>query len=73
MPIEIINGIRVITPSENYWLYSEKDKIISDKVYLGINAKETDWIEITEENKAEFEALWEIEEIPEDMTTEEVL
>ena len=59
MTIEIVNGIRVITPSEGYWLYKEKDKYISDQVWLGIYASEDEWIEITEEDKKELEQLWE--------------
>lgn len=57
--IDIINGIRVITPSEGYWLYNESEKIISDKVFLGVNASENDWVEITEEEKENLEILWE--------------
>lgn len=59
MTIEIINGIRVITPSEGCWLYCENDKIISDQVYLGIYAPADEWTEITEEDKKELEQLWE--------------
>lgn len=61
MTIEIINGIRVITPNVDYWLYNEKDQIISDKVFLGVYASENDWSEITEEQKIELETLWERE------------
>lgn len=57
--IDIKNGIRIKTPSEGMWLYNEKDKIISDEVFLGIYADEEDWTEITEEKKLELETLWE--------------
>ena len=70
MNISIINGIRVITTTEGMWLCNEAERIVSDKVFLGINATETDWTEITEERKTELEALWETGEIPEDMATE---
>ena len=58
MKLETINGIRVITPAENMWLCNKADKVISDKVYLGINADETMWEEITAEEKARLETLW---------------
>lgn len=70
MDISIINKIRVIIPTEGMWLCNEAERIISDKVFLGINATETDWTEITEKRKAELEALWETGEIPEDIATE---
>lgn len=57
--IEIKNGIRIKTPSEGMWLYNERDKIISNKVFLGIYANEEDWVEITEEKKVELKTLWE--------------
>lgn len=58
MTIETINGIRVITPNVGYWLYKADEKIISDKVFLGVNASENDWVEITEEEKENLEILW---------------
>ena len=36
MKLETINGIRVITPDAEMFLYKESDKIISDKVFLGV-------------------------------------
>lgn len=70
MTIEIINGIRVITPTEGHWLYNKEVQVISDRVFLGINAPENDWTEITEERKAELEALWELENDPENSAIE---
>lgn len=70
MKIETINGIRVITPEVGMFLYKETDRIISDKVFLGVNDTETGWVEITEERKAELETLWEAENIPENLATE---
>lgn len=58
MKLETINGIRVITPSEDAWLCNESDKVISDRVYLGVYADETKWCDITEAQKASLEILW---------------
>lgn len=58
MKLETINGIRVITPEANMWLCNEEQRVISDKVYLGVNANETMWKDITETEKARFETLW---------------
>lgn len=71
MDISIVNGIRVITPDEDLWLYKESDRIISDKVFLGVNDTEAGWTEITEERKNELETLWETENNPENMATNE--
>lgn len=54
MKIEVYEQ-RVLIPEENKYLYNETAQVISDKVYLGINANENDWIEITEEQKQEIE------------------
>lgn len=70
MTIETIKGIRVITPSEGMWLYKEADRIISDKVYLGVNDTEDGWVEITEERKNELEALWDAENDRENVATD---
>lgn len=61
MTLETINGIRVLTPSDGMWLCNLKDKVISDKIYLGKNADETAWTEIDGTEKARLEALWETE------------
>jgi hypothetical protein len=53
MKIEVINGIRIITPDNKMWLCDESQKVISDKVYLGVNANENDWHDITEEEYEE--------------------
>ena len=58
MKLETINGIRVITPEADMWLCNEAQQVISDKVYLGVNADENEWRDITEEEKARFEELW---------------
>lgn len=72
MKLETVNGIRIITPEAGMWLCNEKHRVISEdnKVYLGINADENDWYDITEEEKANFEALWNTEIPPEEEITE---
>lgn len=68
MKLEIINGIRVITPDENMWLCNENDRVISDRVHLGINADETMWRDITEEDKSRLETSWNEETLPDEAT-----
>ena len=70
MKLETINGIRVITPEADMWLCNETARAISDKVYLGVNADENEWRDITEEEKTNFEALWNTEIPPEEEVTE---
>lgn len=75
MKIEEFNGQRVLTPDENMWLYNESQRVISDKVYLGIEADESDWVEITQEQKEFLESQWEFEAegVPNTNTSEETL
>lgn len=73
MKLEIINGIRVITPETDMWLCNEEQQVISDKVYLGVNADETMWRDITEEEKINFEILWSEETPKVDNETAEAL
>lgn len=52
--------VRVLQPSEGYFLTQSEDvsielRIITDKVYLGVNASESDWREITPEEVQKFE------------------
>ena len=58
MIIENINGERILTPDNGMWLYNEQAQVISGKVYLGIEADESEWVEITSEEKVKLEALW---------------
>lgn len=58
MELQVIKNQRVITPSENNWLYNTNAKVISDKVYLGVNADENEWVEITTEEKELLESQW---------------
>ena len=52
---------RILIPEENKWLYNANAKVISDKVYLGKNADESEWVEITTEEKEALEKEWEEE------------
>ena len=70
MKIEVINNIRVITPNDEMWLCNENDRVISDKVYLGVNANETMWKDITKTEKARLEILWNEETPTENEATE---
>lgn len=63
MTLENTTNYRILTPSEGMWLYNDKDKVISDKVYLGVNADETLWIEIDDSEKAQLESKWNEETI----------
>ena len=65
MKLEVINGQRVLTPESGFFLCNKVDKVISDKVYLGINADEKTWTEITEEEKHLLESQWESESFEE--------
>ena len=58
MRIETIKGQRVLAPESGMWLYNSTAKAISDLVYLGVEADETEWQEITDARKQELEALW---------------
>lgn len=53
--------IEPIIPKNGMWLYNEKQKVISDKIYLGIEADTSDWVEITQEQKEFLESQWESE------------
>ena len=57
MTTETIN-IKVLYPSENHFLYNAEAKTISDKVFLGKDANEGDWQEITLSEKERLEEEW---------------
>ena len=71
MITEMIDNQRVLTPDDNMWLCNESQRVISDKVYLGVEADETDWVEITDERKQEIEAMWYEEATSGDTATDE--
>ena len=47
---------RILIPDKGKYLYNEQDQVISEKVYLGVNANENEWTEISEEEKQEIES-----------------
>ena len=60
--MEIKNkSYQVVTPSEGMWLYNEREKTISDKVYMPEGADVSVWKEITEAKKQELEEKWQAE------------
>ena len=52
---------KVVTPKEGMWLYNEREKNISDKVYMPDGADVSVWQEITDAKKQELEAQWQAE------------
>ena len=67
--MEIKNkSYKVVRPSEGKWLYNEREKIISDKVYMPEGADASVWKEITEAKKQELEAQWQAESEVGDVT-----
>ena len=71
MKIETIDNLRVITPDSGMFLCNEKQHLIATIVYLGIEADENEWSEITEERKEELEALWYEDVTDDSMATDE--
>ena len=60
--MEIKNkSYKMVTPSEGKWLYNEREKTISDKVYMPDGADVSVWREITNAKKQELEAQWKAE------------
>ena len=60
--MEIKNkSYKMVTPSEGMWLYNEREKNISDKVYMPDGADVSVWREITDAKKQELEAQWQAE------------
>ena len=60
--MEIKNkSYKVVRPKEGMWLYNEREKTISDKVYMPEDADVSVWKEITEAKKQELEAQWQSE------------
>lgn len=55
----------ILIPDAGKCLYNAKERIITDKVYLGKQADPADWVEITEEEKQRLEAEWAAEEATE--------
>ena len=60
--MEIKNkSYKMVTPSEGMWLYNEREKTISDKVYMPDGADVSEWQEITDAKKQELESKWQAE------------
>ena len=56
--MEIKNkSCKVVTPKEGMWLYNERDNIISDKLYMPDSADVSCWMEISDGEKKEIEAI----------------
>ena len=52
---------RILIPEENHLLCNHEAKVVSDKVYLGINADASEWVEITIEDAEALQKQWESE------------
>lgn len=52
---------KMVTPQEGMWLYNEREKTISDKVYMPEDADVSVWREISDAKKQELEAQWQAE------------
>ena len=55
----------ILIPDAGKHLYNAKERIITDKVYLGKQADPADWVEITPAEKERIEAEWTVEEAAE--------
>lgn len=55
----------ILIPDTGKYLYNAKERVISDKVYLGKNADASQWAEITQAEKDRIEAEWAAEEATE--------
>lgn len=66
MKIEIINGERVGTPTEeNNYLCNANAQVITDKIYLAKESDGSEWTEVTEEEKVRLESEWNAEDFTE--------
>lgn len=52
---------KILVPDSGKYLCNMKDRVISDQVFLGINADPSDWTEIDETTKTILENEWELE------------
>ena len=52
---------RILIPEEGYCLVNHEAKVVSDKVYLGINADASEWAEVTVEEAEALQKVWEEE------------
>ena len=49
---------RILIPEEGKLLVNHTAKVASDKVYLGINADASEWVEITAEEAETLQKQW---------------
>jgi hypothetical protein len=61
MKVENTRNIKQISADDGMWLCNHNHKAIRQKVLMSLSADETEWQEITEEEKARLEALWNTE------------
>lgn len=52
---------RILIPEEGHLLVNHTAKVASDKVFLGINADASEWVEITAEEAEALQKQWEEE------------
>lgn len=52
---------RILIPEDGKLLVNHTVKVASDKVFLGINADASEWIEVTAEEAEALQKQWEAE------------
>lgn len=55
MIVEIESRFKRVTPSDGMWLYNETNGIITDGLIMPLSAPESEWVEITDEEKERIE------------------
>lgn len=55
MILEFLDDFRKLTPSQDKWLYNKNSSTVSKQVYLGVEADEKEWTEISQEEKEAME------------------
>lgn len=52
---------KIITPTEGMWLCNVSARTFSKEVYMAVDADDSQWEEITEDEKLQLETEWESE------------
>lgn len=52
---------RILIPEEGHLLVNHEAKTVSDKVFLGIHADASEWVEVTAEEAEGLQKQWESE------------
>ena len=52
---------RILIPEEGHLLVNHQAKTVSEKVFLGINADASEWVEVTIEEAEALQKRWETE------------